>query len=218
MDLKIKDVAELLHVSEKTITRLISQKNIPYYLIGNQYRFNRSELNEWMLTNRGLTSAEVLKEVASESRVNIVEYLRRGGIYYKIPGECPEAVIRNAMSVIDIPVELNREATTTHLLNREALAPTAVGSGIAIPHPRTPILAEIANERVALCFLADPVDFKALDGQPVRVMFIVFSANQQRHHEILFNISSLCLDNHFLELLSRCPSLDEITTYIEARR
>lgn len=218
MDLKIKDVAELLHVSEKMIFRCINENKIPYYRINNQYRFNRGELNEWMLTNRDITPAEALSARAAESGVDLSECLRRGGIYYHVAGNCVEDAIRNAMSTVNLPPELNREETIVHLLNREAIMPTAVGCGVAIPHPRSPIVAEIANESLAICFLAEPVNFKAADGKLVHVMFIVLSANQPRHLEILFKISSLCLQEQFMGLLLRRASETEIIAYIESMK
>ena len=50
MDLKLKDVTELLNVSETTIKRWISDGKIPYYRLNNQYRFSRSEIENWVLS------------------------------------------------------------------------------------------------------------------------------------------------------------------------
>jgi nitrogen PTS system EIIA component len=52
MDLKIKDVAELLNVSEVTIRRLLTEGKIPAYRIKHQYRFNREEIQEWLLRQK----------------------------------------------------------------------------------------------------------------------------------------------------------------------
>ncbi len=49
MDLKLKDVTELLNVSETTVKRWISDGKIPYYRLNNQYRFSRSEIENWVL-------------------------------------------------------------------------------------------------------------------------------------------------------------------------
>jgi PTS system nitrogen regulatory IIA component len=50
MDLKIKDVAELLHVSEKTIRRWLADGKIPAYRLNHQYRFSRIEIENWMMS------------------------------------------------------------------------------------------------------------------------------------------------------------------------
>mgnify|MGYP003330610149 CR=1 FL=1 len=48
MDLKIKDVAELLNVSETTIRRWLVGGQIPAYRLNHQYRFSRLEIENWM--------------------------------------------------------------------------------------------------------------------------------------------------------------------------
>jgi PTS system nitrogen regulatory IIA component len=52
MELKIKDIINLLQISEKTVYRWIKEKKIPCYRINHQYRFSRSEINEWILDSR----------------------------------------------------------------------------------------------------------------------------------------------------------------------
>ena len=52
MELKIKDIVDLLQVSEKTVYRWIKDKKIPCYRINHQYRFNRAEINEWILSSK----------------------------------------------------------------------------------------------------------------------------------------------------------------------
>ncbi|HOD84676.1 MAG TPA: helix-turn-helix domain-containing protein, partial [Phycisphaerae bacterium] len=44
MRLRVRDAAELLNVSEKTIYRWIAQKLLPVHRVNEQYRFNRAEL------------------------------------------------------------------------------------------------------------------------------------------------------------------------------
>ena len=52
MDLKIKDVAEMLNVSETTIRRWLSDGKIPAYKINQQYRFSRSEIEDWVMKHK----------------------------------------------------------------------------------------------------------------------------------------------------------------------
>lgn len=53
---------------------------------------------------------------------------------------------------------------------REAVLSTGIGSGVAIPHGKS---AAIADLRLAAGLTAEPVDFDALDGQPVRLFFLL---------------------------------------------
>lgn len=210
VDLKIKDVAELLQVSEKTIYRWIKENKIPSMRINWQYRFNRDAINEWVLKNNISVMEPIHDDSGSLHKADIAECLRKGGIHYKVSGSNVEEILRNAVDLINIPSGLDKETIVWHLLKREAMMTTAVGSGIAIPHPRTPLISDISCESVSMCFLDHPVDFKALDNVPVSVLFIVLSANQPRHLQILSQISYLCRKEEFIKLLASQALRDEI--------
>lgn len=63
MNLKIKDICELLQVSEKTVYRWIKDNKIPTYKINNQYRFNKAEINDWILKNKITVTEKIWKWV-----------------------------------------------------------------------------------------------------------------------------------------------------------
>jgi PTS system nitrogen regulatory IIA component len=58
------------------------------------------------------------------------------------------------------------------LLQRERLGSTGIGEGIAIPHGKLPNLDKIFG---LVARLDKPVDFEALDGQPVDVLFLLLA-------------------------------------------
>ena len=58
------------------------------------------------------------------------------------------------------------------LLEREALGPTGVGGGVALPHAR---LEELDRVVGAFVLLENPVEFEAIDKQPVDIVFSLFA-------------------------------------------
>ena len=66
------------------------------------------------------------------------------------------------MEVLRLPDEVDREFLFQVLVAREALEPTAIGDGIAIPHVRNPIVLHVPEPAITLCFLEAAVDFGAL--------------------------------------------------------
>jgi len=62
--------------------------------------------------------------------------------------------------------------TVEALMEREALGPTGVGGGIALPHARLEQLDKVVG---ALVLLENPVEFDAIDKQPVDVVFGLFA-------------------------------------------
>jgi PTS system nitrogen regulatory IIA component len=55
---------------------------------------------------------------------------------------------------------------------RELLGPTGMGNGVAIPHARLP---EIEHVSGVFLHLETPVDFSAVDRQPVDLVFVLFA-------------------------------------------
>jgi PTS system nitrogen regulatory IIA component len=58
------------------------------------------------------------------------------------------------------------------LMQREKLGSTAVGTGIAIPHGKLPTLNKLFG---LFARLGRPIDFEALDGAPVDLMFLLLA-------------------------------------------
>jgi excisionase family DNA binding protein len=46
--LTVKEVAEYLRVNQYTVYRLVSQKKLPAFKVGSQWRFERSVLDNWL--------------------------------------------------------------------------------------------------------------------------------------------------------------------------
>lgn len=73
-----------------------------------------------------------------------------------------------AESVYGLPTAVVYKA----LMEREALGPTGVGRGVAIPHARLEQVSEVIGLFVRL---EKPVDFEAMDRQPVDLVFALFA-------------------------------------------
>lgn len=66
--------------------------------------------------------------------------------------------------------QLPAEVVQTALDKREALGSTGMGGGIAVPHARLPGLARPFGLMVRL---RKPIDFDAVDGEPVDIVFLL---------------------------------------------
>ncbi|PJA96177.1 MAG: hypothetical protein CO129_07900, partial [Ignavibacteriales bacterium CG_4_9_14_3_um_filter_34_10] len=204
MDLKIKDIVELLSVNEKTVYRWIKDKKIPCYKINHQYRFNRAEINEWILLNKIEMSSTFISE--GSNKISLARLIETNGIVENISGSSVHEVLQNAVDKIKTPDDLSKNDIISALISREELMPTAIGKGIAIPHPRNPIITNPKNASVSVCYLETPLSFSALDNINVHTLFILLSASPKMHLEILSRISFLCHQENFLNLLkSKAP-------------
>ncbi|MBY6135656.1 PTS sugar transporter subunit IIA [Leisingera sp. XS_AS12] len=67
---------------------------------------------------------------------------------------------------------LNAQTTVEALLDRESLGPTGVGHGVALPHARLDTLSEVCG---VFLILEKPLDFGAVDRQPIDIAFALFA-------------------------------------------
>jgi nitrogen PTS system EIIA component len=212
MQLTVRDVATLLNVSERTIYRWIKEKTIPAYRISEQYRFHRAELLEWATARRIGVSAEIFRDAedASVRMPSLSEALLAGGIVYRLVGSDKESVLGAAVEAMHLPDEVDREQLLRVLVAREALASTGIGDGIAIPHVRNPIVLHVPRSTITLCFLEKPVDFGALDGQPVHCLFTMVSPTVRAHLHLLSRLAFALRDPGFQGVIRRQGLRDEI--------
>jgi nitrogen PTS system EIIA component len=210
MKLRVKDAAELLQVSEKTIYRWIAQEKLPMHQVSGQYRFNRAELLEWATAKRIPISPKMMEEPEDAFIPSLEEALRYGGIHYRVGGADKESVLRSVVNILALPEEVDRKFLFQVLLARESLGSTAVGDGIAIPHVRNPITLHVTKPLMALCFLETPIDFQAMDGKPVHTLFTIVSPTIKAHLNMLSKLSLGLRSPAFAGVVARIGSREEI--------
>jgi len=86
------------------------------------------------------------------------------------------------------------------LLQRERLGSTGLGEGIAIPHGKFAGLKRIVG---IFARLAEPVDFEAVDGEPVDIVFLLLAPEGAGadHLKALARISRLLREGHAVDKL-----------------
>jgi PTS system nitrogen regulatory IIA component len=86
------------------------------------------------------------------------------------------------------------------LMQRERLGSTAIGNGIAIPHGK---LAKLDRLFGLFARLDRPIDFEALDGQPVDLIFLLLAPENAGadHLKALARIARLLRDPDTIRLL-----------------
>jgi PTS system nitrogen regulatory IIA component len=192
MQLSVSDVAELLGVSGKTVYRWVKDGRLPAYRLGQQLRFNRSELLEWATAQRVPVAPQGFEAVDTGGLpVSLSQALRTGGINYRVGGRDKREALRAAVETLRLPDHVDREVMLAVLLARESLGSTGIGGGIAIPHPRNPIVLQLSQPAVTLCFLERAVDFGAIDGAPVDKLFVITSPTVRAHLSLLSQLSWL---------------------------
>lgn len=212
-ELTLKDLAPLAGVSEETLAGWVKEGSFPGKIENGAFRFSDREVRRWFSNHHRCLPPDWLSGSGGTS-ICLPELISRGGILRNIAGNNVSEVIRAAGGCMPIPEGFEREAVVRALLEREELTPTAVGKGIALPHPRSPILKDATLEQVTIVFLEKPVDYHAVDGQEVHTLMVLLSSDFKRHLEILSRISYLCQQKEFLDLLQMRASSERLLNTI----
>jgi PTS system nitrogen regulatory IIA component len=212
MQLSVQETADLLNVSTKTIYRWIKQEVIPAYRINEQFRFNRAELLEWATSRRIQVSPDIFME-GEPSKFplpSLSDALKSGGVAYRVGGSDKPSVLRSVVDILNLPEEVDREFLYQVLLARETLGSTGIGDGIAIPHVRNPVVLHVSKPTITLCFLEHPIDFRAIDGQPVNILFTLISPTVRSHLHLLSRLGFVLQNENFKGTLKRQASREEL--------
>ncbi len=217
MDLTTGEVAELLGVSLADVSKWAQSGALPHYEMGGELRFGREELETWMLSNESQleqATLQGLKEGKGAQHFSLYRAINRGGVLSHIQGKTKEEVIREAVSEIANSFELDCEVLTELLLDRERLASTGLGHGLAFPHTRDFFLGRQVDV-VTVVLLDQPVPFDAIDGKPVFALFFLLASDSKRHLHLLSKLAHLNHDHQFREFLRAKPNKGELLNYIK---
>lgn len=123
-----------------------------------------------------------------------------------------EDVIRELVAKLVESGELGaRKAKTVTrvVMDRERLGSTGIGGGIAVPHAK-----HSSVERIIGCLgrSTKGIDFAAIDGEPVYLVFLLISPQDQPgpHLKALERISVVLRDENFSRFLQRAEDKKEM--------
>lgn len=114
--------------------------------------------------------------------------------------------------------ETNADAVRRVLSDRERLASTGVGMGVAIPHGRLPGLSGM---RVALAVHREGVHFEAIDGLPVRIFVAIIGpdTDPSAHLRLLARASRILRDESVRARLVAADSAEALRqVFVESDR
>jgi len=103
----------------------------------------------------------------------------------------------------------NERSILEILLQREKLGSTAVGNGVAIPHGKLPKLGRLVG---LFARLERAIDFEALDGQPVDLIFLLLApeAAGADHLKALARVARLLRDPEIAKKLRESRDTDSL--------
>ena len=101
------------------------------------------------------------------------------------------------------------------LERRESLGSTGIGKGVAIPHGRS---LAVVSLKVAFAVSRKGVEFDAIDGKPVKLLFLIVAPPQDKRNEylpLLGKIAELVQDAKVRQRLAKVDSFRDLQAIME---
>ncbi len=131
-----------------------------------------------------------------------------------VQGGSKKRVLEQIAKVIaqDLP-DLDAQAIFESLFAREKLGSTGFGNGIAIPHGKLPGISRITG---IFARLENPVDFEALDDQPVDLVFLLLAPEGAGadHLKALSRIARVLRDSDIVSKIRGTKDAAAIHTFL----
>ncbi len=135
--------------------------------------------------------------------------------------ELPEAGKNEVLSLLcraashDSRVK-DAEAFYRALLHRETQASTGIGMGLAIPHAK---IAEISDNVIIIGRSRAGIDFKAVDGAPVHLIFLIGASDHQTREfvRLLAAVTHILKNEPFRANLLKAAIPDEFIALLRAQ-
>ena len=102
--------------------------------------------------------------------MSIVDYLDTNQVLISVPSHSKKQFIEELTERVATLTGFNQRCLLDMVMRRERLGSTGIGGGIAIPHA---VHDDLTRTIALLAVLEMPIDFDAIDGQPVDIICLV---------------------------------------------
>lgn len=142
--------------------------------------------------------------------MKISDILDETRILTNMEGDSKSDVINSLIDLVAVsPKVLDKEKVKEAIFEREKIMSTGVGNGFAIPHGKTDAVSDIV---AAFAVTKKPINYEALDEQPVRLIFLLIGKGNMvgPHIKLLSRISRLMNKEEFRKKLLEAPSPKDV--------
>lgn len=210
-NMTLDDFARYVGMDAREVARLAQRGKLPAERIGGEYRFNRAQVTDWLRRQMHLLDEPRLAaldealgrhgDVADEHLI-VTEAMGLAGIDMDLRAGTKAAVLRRLVDLADRTGLLwDPDGLLDALQQREALCPTALPGGVAMPHPRRPLPHATAESLICLARVADGVGFGAEGGRLTYLFFLIVSHEDSEHLHQLAHLTRMLDEPTVGELL-----------------
>lgn len=200
----VAEVAEYLKLSDKTILKMVNNKELPGTKIANQWRFSKPVLNDWLTSRMEVIPQNDLSRLIEKEydTVPLSRLMDLENIILPLKARTKEEVIRElAAKAYESRLISEKDLFIKKLLEREELTSTSIGKGIAIPHLRKASARVVKEAKIIIAVSEQGIDFASFDGEPTNLFFLLISDSEVVHLRILSKLSNILRDEEAVKTL-----------------
>ena len=219
-ELDLPATSELLGVPTQAVARWVRKGVLPSVTRSGKSYFDRGQVEAWA-KKMGMRIREPKNRASYDSQSEsgghpVLAAIHKGGLVPALPGSTVKEVFEALTQSIPLPEGLEPQELLRLLCEREKLGTTGVGDGVAMPHPRQPLTAYLSEPRIYIARLREPVNFSAMDGQPVSLVLLILSCSLKNHLNTLSQVVHLLRTPKLRQDLEEASDLDELLVLLEA--
>lgn len=145
--------------------------------------------------------------------MNLADFLDFDAIKTGLPGGNKKSLLQQLAQLAGQRLGMDAGAIHANLAEREQLGSTGFGQGVAIPHGKVEGLTRIY---CLFARLSEPLDYKAIDGRPVDLVFLLLSPPDSgaEHLKALASISRVTRNSAVLEKMRGARSRDALAAVL----
>ncbi|RKY33116.1 MAG: hypothetical protein DRP74_01005 [Candidatus Omnitrophota bacterium] len=209
-----QELAEYLKLNEKTIIKMAQSGHLPGVKIGNQWRFHLKAIDNFLLKDLSEAPDEELDSVI-KTEVDIIPLSRMTNhnlIELDSKAKDIDAVLEKLAKIAHTEgLTPSQEKLLSELKKREKFLSTAIGNGIAIPHPRHPSPDLFVESKIVILLSKNGIDCDSADKKPVHIFFMPCTSNEYTHIRLLAKIAKFFHMPGVIKKLLQAETKDEIT-------
>lgn len=187
--LSVKQLAEHLQVSDKTIYRMLWRGDLPGRRVGSQWRFSRSEVDFWLDLRLSRLAPPELREMSRAGAAGdgpLAAALSPRNALIPLSAEKPDDIIRELVDGVEFPEPVDRPALVERIREREHTSSTSTAQGVMFLHTaRWEARALQSSNLFAIGRLSTPRDFGSSGADPVDLLFLLLASGHRDHLALL---------------------------------
>ena len=210
MDLSLQDVADALSVSKETIETLAVTSLIPSYRLAENLRFNRFEVESWMVhkfqEDKFYSLKKQTRSIGSK-RYALTRALAKGMSHYLTDIPTQKQILQVVSSHIASHLELETSIVFTELYERESISSTSINEYIALPHAK-----DLINLKADGCIFVFYLNSNCLFEVEKKIhTLLVPTAKNDSHHLLLMSkLASFCHEPQNISFLKTKPTIQNL--------